>query len=195
MDILPLRNPLRGEQLRTLISKLEESEAKQRYLAAQALGEQGTKASPATNCLIDKLKDSCPKVRYFATQAIGNVATEPTPAVETLLKTILNKKEPYSECAAEVTFRAIVKLGLRFPEQVVPKLIEQLDSSKAAYNQKMSECLLTIGEAFQSKLMKYLDRAVRSNNQNLKRESEKLLSIVEMINRKKRVEKTRFNEI
>ena len=187
MDILPLRNPLRGEHLHVLIEKLDSQKSEDRYLAAQALGERGLKASSATKALLEKFKDKNSKVRYFAIQAIGNITAEPTSVIFELIKKISKDNDIEDKDLSHAAFRALVKLGRRFPKQVVPLLINQLSTNNHDFNEKMSKCLLKIGEKYQPKLYKYLGRACRSNSENLRQEAEKLLEAIEQSNLKRKL--------
>jgi HEAT repeat protein len=187
LDILPLRNPLRGQLISTLIEKLSDKSPTLRYQAAQALGEHGEKAGAALPNLLNALDDPDRKVRYFAAQSIGNVASDPTYAVTKLLAAIRRESDFSPTTISYAAFRSLIKLGLRYPEDVIPHLIQQLDSSNPLFNEKMSDCLLRIGDSYHYQLRRYLDRASRSTNAGLKENVSELVPILEGLRPLRRV--------
>lgn len=187
MDILPLRNPLRGQLVSDLIEKLSDEKATVRYQAAQALGEHGQKASAALPYLLKALEDRERKVRYFAAQSIGNVASDPTYAVTKLLAAIRKESDFSPTTISYAAFRSLIKLGLRYPEDVIPHLIQQLDSSNPMFNEKMSDCLVRIGDSYHYQLRRYLDRASKSSNIDLKENASDLLPVLDNLRPLKRM--------
>lgn len=162
-DVIPLRNPLRSANLDQLIKFLHSVDNSERANAAAALGEKGQKARDAVEKLLFLLGDPDPRVRFFAAQSLGSICLQPETVVPNLLRVITgDESEEDSRSLSSASFRALVKFGLSYPEEVLPLLLSELGEDAEKRQLAVSKCLMKIGSTKRKVLKRYLEGAAKT---------------------------------
>ncbi len=181
VDQLQLRNPLRGSSLKQLLRNLNHKDSATRAQAAEAIGESGGTASLAAPSLVRALRDSSPRVRYFASQSLGNIDSPPNTAIPELLRLIGHEDKLKTNSVGFAAFRAVVKIGMRKPEDVLPMLLSELSSKNETLRNRIRNLLYSISATEKKSILRYLDRARRSENEAISRQANELIEKINAI--------------
>jgi HEAT repeat protein len=181
VDKLQLRNPLRGSSLKQLLRNLNHKESDIRAQAAEAIGECTGIASLAAPSLVRALRDSSPRVRYFASQSLGNIDSPPKTTIPELLLLIDQSEELNTNSVGFAAYRAVVKIGMRKPEEVLPILLSELSSDNETLRSRIKNLLFSISSTEKNSILRYLDRAVRSDNETISHQALELIEKIKTI--------------
>ncbi|MCB0323964.1 MAG: HEAT repeat domain-containing protein [Bdellovibrionales bacterium] len=182
-EVLPLRNALRGAPTKELLERLRSGTPREKFLAAEALGAKGTAAAEGAAALLLALRDPSRSVRYFAAQALGSIGVSPETALPRLLHLIAHEPDTSPSSPAHAATRAIAKLALSYPDQVVPMLVSELGCGIKRVSEAARHALVRFGlknpvvlgdyltelDRHEQKTVRYLATAIRQDLQHMSR--------------------------
>ena len=161
-ELLVLRNPLRGEPIECLLERLDSSDERIRFLATEALGGDGPKASSAVPALIKLLMDDSRRVRYAAAQAIGAIGTHGEVSAPALVQLFSVEEDLSPDSPTISAVISLAKIARHKPYQVLTLLWKEASHTVPSARIAAIKCLYRIGLQSPKLLDESLERAKNS---------------------------------
>ncbi len=158
-----------AKSLPQLIRSLDDSDTDVRRLAANALGDLGSKAMAAVPALEKRLEDQEENVRLVSAWALANIDPTNAAPVQVLILSV-----------REGNPRSIVALGQLGPTAVeaVPALVDALRSENSLVQAQAIKALEKIGPKAKAALPA-LNRFAKSQNEDLRTAAKKAITAIE----------------
>ena len=161
-ELLVLRNPLRGEPIECLLERISSPNERIRYLAAEALGEEGPKASSAIESLLLLLNDQSRRVRYAAALAVGCIGTHGELSAPALADLFSREEDLNADSPSVAAIISLAKIARHKPYQVLTILWKEASHTVPIARIAAAKCLYRIGLQSPKLLDESLERVCSS---------------------------------